>query len=88
MESSETSKVCISRRKRSKVCVKGHRGGLRESRTLMVVDISYVGHFSLIFFGDHFDLPGSSPYLIYLRILLCAHVHLLTKMDSIQETYG
>ena len=29
-----------------------------------------------------------SPYLIHLRVLPCAHVHLLAMMDSNEEAYG
>ena len=28
-----------------------------------------------------------SPYLAYLRVLPCVHVHLLAKMDSSEEGY-
>ena len=29
-----------------------------------------------------------SPYLVYLRILPCVHMHLLAKMYSPEEPYG
>ena len=67
-----------------------HMGGLREREPRPPGSLN---HFDGAFF------PGFlwpiillclvlSPYLVYLRVLPCVHVHLLAKMDSSEEAYG
>ena len=38
--------------------------------------------------ANHLACLALSLYLVYLRVLLCVHVHLLTKMDSREEACG
>ena len=88
MESSEASKAFI-RRKVSTVYVDRHMDGLRER---------FVPSwwFETLFWGISLQCPLAnhlvclvlSTYLVYLRILPCVQMHLLTKMDSTEEAYG
>lgn len=38
--------------------------------------------------ANHLACLALSLYLVYLRVLPCVHVHLLTKMDSREEACG
>ena len=85
IESSEIGKVFI-RRKKSTVYVDRHTGRLRGR-------IAPSWQFKLLICGISSRFPWpiiliclvQSSYLLYLRILPCAHTHLLAKM---KEVYG
>ena len=38
--------------------------------------------------ANHLICLVQNPYLLYLRVLLYVHPHLLVKMDSTEEAYG
>ena len=88
-ESSETSKVLGGK---STVRVHSHTGRLRRGKR----ELRPHGKLNHLY-GAFF--PGSlrpiilicqahSPYLVYLRILPCVHIHLLAKIDYTKEAYG
>lgn len=87
MEDDETSEVFIRREKKSTVYVDRHTGRLScrvaPSWQFKSLTWSISSSFPL---ANHFDLPGS--YLVYLRALPCAHMHLFAKMDSAEEACG
>ena len=64
-----------------------HTGKLRESRPRGSLNLSY-GVFLLEFLWPIILLSlVLSPYVVYLKVLPCAHMHLSAKMDSSKETY-
>ena len=64
-----------------------HTGKLRESRPRGSLNLSY-GVFLLEFLWPIILLSlVLSLYVVYLKVLPCAHMHLSAKMDSSKETY-
>ena len=67
-----------------------HIGGLRkrerESRPRGSL-ISYRAHSSGFPLVSHLIYLVLSPYLVYLRILPCVHMHPSPKVDSSKEAY-
>ena len=77
------------RGKKSTVCVDRHMGRHREKDSctiaiwihLWCVSPGFLWPIVLIYFVH-------SPYLVYLRIFPCVHMHLLAKMDFTKKVYG
>ena len=86
-ESSEASEVFI-RRKKEYVCIDTRTVSERESHPRGSLNHLY-GAFLLGFLWPIILLClALSPYLVYLRVLPCVHMHLLAKMDSSEEANG
>lgn len=86
MENGEASKCLLG----GKGClwIDSPEGSERVGKSgLMVVRITFMGHFFWISFGQSICLV-LSPHLVYFRVLPCVYVHLLAKMDSSKEVYG
>ena len=71
-----------------RVCVDRHTGKLRESRLHGSLTL-FCGVFLLDFLWSIilFSLV-LRPYVVYLKVLPCAHVHLSARMDSSKEAKG
>ena len=88
MESSETSKVFIRRKRVQYVWTDIQVDCERESHPHGSLNHLY-GTFLLGFLWPIILIClVQSLYLVHLRILPCAHTHLLAKMDSSEEAYG
>ena len=90
-ESSEATEVFINRKKRVQYEVWTETSGLRDSRwaapswqSELLLWSFLLGFLWLIIL----ICLVHSPYLVYLRILPCVHMHLLAKMDPTTKTYG
>ena len=66
-----------------------HTGGLREEVMPLRQFESLIWGISSGFpLDNHHASPDLCPYLVYLRVLPCVHVHLLAKMESSEKAYG
>ena len=66
--------------RKKRVCVDRYMGRLRERVAPSWQFESRLWGISSVFpLANHFDLPVQSPYLVYLRIFPCVHMHLLAK---------
>ena len=65
-----------------------YTGGLRESSALLVVWITFVGHFYVSFCQSSCFAWFWVCILVYLRVLPCVLMDLLDRMDSSKEAYG
>ena len=86
-DSNEASEVCIKRK--NTVHVGRYKGSLRGSGPALFPRGILLGAFLLVFLRPVISIcPIHSPYLAYLRILLCVHVRLLAKTDSTEKVHG
>jgi len=89
VESSETSKVFI-KRKKSTECVDRHPGRLRVPELHPHGSLNYFYGLFLMDFplANHLICLVHSPHLIALGIFPCVCMHLLAKMDFTEEVCG